>query len=77
MCLFKTAGVHRRSPLVHIKEEPGSPPQSPEVEEVILPEACTAAETPLSPTTFINSILQENEPTASAQKCLSIACLDK
>ncbi|XP_061110085.1 heat shock factor protein 1 isoform X2 [Conger conger] len=63
----------RRSPLVHIKEEPGSPPESPEVEEVL----CTAADTPLSPTTFINSILQDNEPAASAQKCLSLACLEK
>ncbi|NXV78259.1 HSF1 protein, partial [Atlantisia rogersi] len=48
------------------------------------------AETPLSPSTFIDSILQENEPgaaTAAAgdstaqpppqEKCLSVACLDK
>ncbi|NXU28661.1 HSF1 protein, partial [Thalassarche chlororhynchos] len=47
-------------------------------------------ETPLSPSTFIDSILQENEPsttTAAAgdsatqpqpqEKCLSVACLDK
>ncbi|KAL0961919.1 hypothetical protein UPYG_G00333370 [Umbra pygmaea] len=75
----------RTSPLVHIKEEPSSP----ELEEV-----CTAeivggesgdqVDTPLSPTTFINSILQEsNEPAAPPvptnsmdQKCLSVACLD-
>ncbi|NXJ99804.1 HSF1 protein, partial [Corythaixoides concolor] len=49
-----------------------------------------AAGTPLSPSTFIDSILQENEPgatTAAAgdstappqpqEKCLSVACLDK
>ncbi|NXG62964.1 HSF1 protein, partial [Hemiprocne comata] len=48
------------------------------------------AETPLSPSTFIDSILQENDPgttTAAAadsssqpqppEKCLSVACLDK
>ncbi|NXS95015.1 HSF1 protein, partial [Jacana jacana] len=44
-------------------------------------------ETPLSPSTFIDSILQENEPGAAAadstaqppppEKCLSVACLDK
>ncbi|KAJ8334106.1 hypothetical protein SKAU_G00397450 [Synaphobranchus kaupii] len=71
----------RRSPLVHIKEEPGSPAHSPEVEEVMPAEVCTAADTPLSPTTFINSILQDSEPAASAQpdplqKCLSVVCLD-
>ncbi|XP_064204419.1 heat shock factor protein 1 isoform X1 [Anguilla rostrata] len=72
---------NRRNPLVRIKEEPGSPPLSPEVEEVIPGEVCSVADTPLSPTTFINSILQESEPVASAQpdpeqKCLSIACLE-
>ncbi|XP_067280977.1 heat shock factor protein 1 isoform X2 [Pseudorasbora parva] len=79
----------RTSPLVHIKEEPSSPAHSPEVEEVCPVEVEVEAgmgvpvDTPLSPTTFINSILQENEhvnaptPPPSEQKCLSVACLDK
>ncbi|KAJ8273379.1 hypothetical protein GJAV_G00100940 [Gymnothorax javanicus] len=66
----------RISPVVHIKEEPGSPPKSPKVEEVSQAEVCPAADTPLSPTTFINSVLLENEPAASPQKCLSVACLE-
>ncbi|KAG7458237.1 hypothetical protein MATL_G00236040 [Megalops atlanticus] len=74
----------RTSPLVHIKEEPGSPAHSPEVEEVIPAAADVASDTPLSPTTFINSILQESEPapapapppSGADQKCLSVACLD-
>ncbi|KAM4631314.1 heat shock factor protein 1 [Polymixia lowei] len=47
------------SPLVHVKEEPSSP----EVEEVcpVLEGGVTPVHTPLSPTTFINSILQEHE----------------
>lgn len=74
-----------RSPVVLVKEEPSSP----EVEE-----ACPAlgelpADTPLSPTTFINSILQESEPAPTPapapapspactdQKCLSVALIDK
>ncbi|XP_051729685.1 heat shock factor protein 1 isoform X2 [Ctenopharyngodon idella] len=79
----------RTSPLVHIKEEPSSPAHSPEVEEVCPVEVEVGAglgvptDTPLSPTTFINSILQENEPVSAPtpppneQRCLSIACLDK
>ncbi|TRY91279.1 hypothetical protein DNTS_035675 [Danionella cerebrum] len=76
----------RTSPLVHIKEEPSSPVHSPEVEEVCPVEvevgSDVPADTPLSPTAFINSILQESEPInaqnpASEQKCLSVACLDK
>ncbi|NWV44073.1 HSF1 protein, partial [Grantiella picta] len=40
------------------------------------------SETPLSPSTFIDSILRENEPGATGnpqpqEKCLSVACLDK
>ncbi len=80
---------HRTSPFVHIKEEPPSPTYSPEVEEVCPVEVEVGAlsgvpvDTPLSPTTFINSILQESEPITapspppSDQKCLSVACLDK
>uniref|UniRef100_A0A671PBA1 Heat shock factor protein 1-like n=1 Tax=Sinocyclocheilus anshuiensis TaxID=1608454 RepID=A0A671PBA1_9TELE len=79
----------RTSPLVHIKEEPSSPAHSPEVEELCPVEVEVEAvsgvpvDTPLSPTTFINSILQESEPVTAPtpppndQKCLSVACLDK
>lgn len=79
----------RSSPVVRIKEEPPSPARSPQIEEVS-PGNPPAVETPLSPSTFIDSILQENEPsttTAAAgdsttqpqpqEKCLSVACLDK
>ncbi|MCJ8746512.1 hypothetical protein PDJAM_G00142740 [Pangasius djambal] len=76
------------SPLVHVKEEPLSPTHGSEVEEVCPVEvevgagSTLPADTPLSPTTFINSILQESEPSPappqlpSQQKCLSVACLD-
>ncbi|XP_072532630.1 heat shock factor protein 1 isoform X2 [Salminus brasiliensis] len=79
----------RTSPLVHIKEEPSSPIHCPEIEEVCPVEvevgagSSVPADTPLSPTTFINSILQESEPTPAltppltVQRCLSLACLDK
>ncbi|NXX99630.1 HSF1 protein, partial [Centropus bengalensis] len=49
-----------------------------------------SSETPLFPTTFIDSILQENDPNGNSapaedgsarpppqEKCLSVACLDK
>ncbi|KAK1805286.1 hypothetical protein P4O66_019626 [Electrophorus voltai] len=77
------------SPLVHIKEEPSSPAHCPEVEEVcpvdveVAAGSSLPADTPLSPTTFINSILQETDPpsapspTPTKQKCLSVVCLDK
>ncbi|XP_072707844.1 heat shock factor protein 1 isoform X2 [Ciconia boyciana] len=78
----------RSSPVVRIKEEPPSPTRSPQIEEAS-PGNPPAVETPLSPSTFIDSILQENEPsttTAAAgdsttqpqpqEKCLSVACLD-
>ncbi|XP_056597744.1 heat shock factor protein 1 isoform X2 [Triplophysa dalaica] len=79
----------RTSPVVHIKEEPSSPTHSPEVEEVCPVEVEVEAASsipvyrPISPMTFINSILQESEPVTSQspphaeQKCLSVACLDK
>ncbi|XP_026145496.1 heat shock factor protein 1 isoform X2 [Carassius auratus] len=79
----------RTSPLVHIKEEPSSPTHSPEVEEVCPVEVEVEAvsgvpvDTPLSPTTFINSILQDSEPITAPspppndQRCLSVACFDK
>ncbi|KAM9235099.1 heat shock factor protein 1 isoform 2-T2 [Leptosomus discolor] len=79
----------RSSPVVRIKEEPPSPTRSPQIEEAS-PGNPPAVETPLFPSTFIDSILQENEPsttTAAAgdsttqpqpqEKCLSVACLDK
>uniref|UniRef100_A0A6J0UPS4 Heat shock factor protein 1 isoform X5 n=1 Tax=Pogona vitticeps TaxID=103695 RepID=A0A6J0UPS4_9SAUR len=80
----------RQSPLIRIKEEPPSPSCSPPVEEAN-PVGAPTAETPLSPSTFIDSILQEDAPdgprasSASdsagqpppAEKCLSVACLDK
>ncbi|KTG37303.1 hypothetical protein cypCar_00032585 [Cyprinus carpio] len=75
------------SPLVHVKEEPSSPVHSPEMEEVCPVEVEVGSgvpvDTPLSPITFINSILQESEPVTAPtplppdQKCLSLACLDK
>uniref|UniRef100_A0A673IKA7 Heat shock factor protein 1-like n=1 Tax=Sinocyclocheilus rhinocerous TaxID=307959 RepID=A0A673IKA7_9TELE len=79
----------RTSPLVHVKEEPSSPAHSPEVEEVCPVEvevgvgSGVPVDMPLSPITFINSILQESEPVTGLtpppndQKCLSLACLDK
>ncbi|KAH0617329.1 hypothetical protein JD844_015378 [Phrynosoma platyrhinos] len=80
------------SPLIRIKEEPPSPSHSPHVEEAS-PTGVPAVETPLSPATFIDSILQEDVSTTAAgttpsasstavqpqspEKCLSVACLDK
>ncbi|XP_062846327.1 heat shock factor protein 1 [Trichomycterus rosablanca] len=77
------------SPLVHIKEEPSSPVYCPEEDEdecpvrvEVGPGSNLLVDTPLSPDTFINSILQESEsapaPTQHPlhQKCLSVACLD-
>nr|XP_060632009.1 heat shock factor protein 1 isoform X1 [Anolis sagrei ordinatus] len=80
----------RSSPLIRIKEEPPSPSRSPS--HVAEQEGSPAGETPLSPSTFIDSILQEEAPNASAapsagstttavqpqnpRKCLSVACLD-
>uniref|UniRef100_A0A8B9SCI3 Heat shock transcription factor 1 n=1 Tax=Apteryx owenii TaxID=8824 RepID=A0A8B9SCI3_APTOW len=78
----------RSSPVVRIKEEPPSPSRSPQIEEAS-PGNPPAVETPLSPSTFIDSILQENEPSTTTaatgdsttqpqpqEKCLSVACLD-
>ncbi|KAG2465110.1 HSF1 protein, partial [Polypterus senegalus] len=73
---------------VQIKEEPASPVETPQIEEAS--PVNVSVEDPLSPTTFIDSILQENAPSESAagtsatvteteseEKCLSVACLDK
>nr|URS73014.1 heat shock factor protein 1 [Heteropneustes fossilis] len=78
----------RTSPVVHVKEEPLSPAHGSEVEEVcpveveVEAESTLPTDTPLSPTTLINSILQESESSPAAplpqseRKCLSVACLD-
>ncbi|TRZ08811.1 hypothetical protein HGM15179_018302 [Zosterops borbonicus] len=77
----------RSSPVIRIKEEPPSPTRSPQVEEEPKNSGNSGnpgnAETPLSPSTFIDSILRENDSGAapgnpqSQEKCLSVACLDK
>ncbi|XP_053100680.1 heat shock factor protein 1 isoform X4 [Hemicordylus capensis] len=51
----------RSSPVVHIKEEPPSPSRSPRIEESSPP----AAESSLSPSAFIDSILQEDQPSST------------
>ncbi|OBS67184.1 hypothetical protein A6R68_04276 [Neotoma lepida] len=51
--------------LVHVKEEPPSPPRSPRVLEAS-PGRPSSMDTPLSPTAFIDSILRESEPTPAA-----------
>ncbi|XP_069738188.1 heat shock factor protein 1 isoform X4 [Phaenicophaeus curvirostris] len=79
----------RISPVVRIKEEPPSPTRSPPAEEPPVAGNPPGAEAPLFPSTFIDSILQENDPSAGPaaadgpaqpppqEKCLSVACLDK
>ncbi|KAM5281768.1 heat shock factor protein 1 isoform 2-T2 [Ctenodactylus gundi] len=53
------------SSLVHVKEEPPSPPQSPPVEDAS-PRGPSSVDTPLSPTALIDSILRESEPAPAA-----------
>nr|XP_033790374.1 heat shock factor protein 1 isoform X2 [Geotrypetes seraphini] len=79
----------RISPMIRIKEEPPSPPCSPEIEEVS-PVDPSSVDTLLSPSTFIDSILQQSDhntttatnvgasecPRQPQEKCLSVACLD-
>ncbi|XP_029142821.1 heat shock factor protein 1-like [Protobothrops mucrosquamatus] len=74
----------RSSPLVRIKEEPPSPSCSPSAEDV------SPVGPPLSPSTFIDSIFREEQPSSTSatapptqgspaqpqEKCLSVACLD-
>ncbi|KAM3928728.1 heat shock factor protein 1 isoform 2-T2 [Leptodactylus fuscus] len=69
------------SPVILIKEEPLTPDSQVTPEPSPLP--AEDAESPLSPTTFIDSILQENEPrdegrpqAGEQEPCLSVACLD-
>ncbi|XP_032897669.1 heat shock factor protein 1 isoform X2 [Amblyraja radiata] len=70
--------MERISPLLNIKEEPPSPIAHPEI-EVVCPVAIGTEEA-LSPSTFIDSILEDNDvSTAQPQpedQCLSVACLD-
>ncbi|XP_059528545.1 heat shock factor protein 1 isoform X6 [Myotis daubentonii] len=54
------------SPLVHVKEEPPSPPRSPPVEEASPGRQPSIVDTPLSPTALIDSILRESEPAPAA-----------
>ncbi|XP_036137229.1 heat shock factor protein 1 isoform X3 [Molossus molossus] len=54
------------SPLVRVKEEPPSPPRSPQVEEASPGHLSSIVETPLSPTALIDSILQESDPAPTA-----------
>ncbi|XP_023603663.1 heat shock factor protein 1 isoform X7 [Myotis lucifugus] len=54
------------SPLVHVKEEPPSPPRSPPVEEASPERQSSIVDTPLSPTALIDSILRESEPAPAA-----------
>ncbi|XP_066235882.1 heat shock factor protein 1 isoform X1 [Saccopteryx leptura] len=54
------------SPLLLVKEEPPSPPRSPQVEEASPRRPSSVVETPLSPTALIDSILRESEPAAPA-----------
>ncbi|XP_060245194.1 heat shock factor protein 1 isoform X4 [Meriones unguiculatus] len=53
------------STLIRVKEEPPSPPRSPRVLEAS-PGRPSSVDTPLSPTAFIDSILQESELTPAA-----------
>ncbi|XP_006879480.1 PREDICTED: heat shock factor protein 1 [Elephantulus edwardii] len=50
---------------VHVKEEPPSPPQSPQVEVVSPGPPSSEVDTPLSPTALIDSILRDSEPTTT------------
>ncbi|XP_053414303.1 heat shock factor protein 1 isoform X5 [Nycticebus coucang] len=60
------------SPLVRVKEEPPSPPRSPQVEEASPGRPCTV-DTALSPTALIDSILRESEPTPASAMALTDA----
>uniref|UniRef100_G1PTA0 HSF-type DNA-binding domain-containing protein n=1 Tax=Myotis lucifugus TaxID=59463 RepID=G1PTA0_MYOLU len=53
------------SSLVHVKEEPPSPPRSP-LEEASPGRQSSIVDTPLSPTALIDSILRESEPAPAA-----------
>ncbi|XP_040847563.1 heat shock factor protein 1 isoform X3 [Ochotona curzoniae] len=59
------------SPLVRVKEEPPSPPRSPRVEEAS-PGRPSSVDTPLSPDTFIDSILWESEHAPAAASAAAL-----
>ncbi|XP_045431816.1 heat shock factor protein 1 isoform X3 [Pipistrellus kuhlii] len=54
------------SPLVHVKEEPPSPPRSPPAAAASPGRLSSVVDTPLSPTALIDSILRESEPAPAA-----------
>lgn len=54
------------SPLVHVKEEPPSPPRSPPAAAGSPGRLSCVVDTPLSPTALIDSILRESEPAPAA-----------
>ncbi|XP_059971569.1 heat shock factor protein 1 isoform X2 [Mesoplodon densirostris] len=54
------------SPPVRVKEEPPSPPRSPQAEDASPSQPSSVVETPLSPTALIDSILRESEPAPAA-----------
>lgn len=51
---------------MRVKEEPPSPPRSPQVEEASPGHPSSVVEIPLSPTALIDSILRESEPAPAA-----------
>eukprot|EP00069_Balaena_mysticetus_P012346 bmy_07571T0 len=64
--LASAGGSVAESPLVRVKEEPPSPPRSPQAEGASPSQPSSVVETPLSPTALIDSILRESEPTPAA-----------
>lgn len=69
MCVPHPRRPLSSSPLVHVKEEPPSPPESPQAEAASPGRLTAVAETPLSPTSLIDSILRESEPTPAVSAC--------
>ncbi|XP_040289132.1 heat shock factor protein 1 isoform X1 [Bufo bufo] len=72
--------AERCSPVILIKDEPLTPDS--QVTSEPSPRPSEDRENSLSPTTFIDSILQENDPSegrsapGEQEPCLSVACLD-
>ncbi|XP_066873897.1 heat shock factor protein 1 isoform X7 [Kogia breviceps] len=64
--LASAGGSVAESPLVRVKEEPPSPPRSPQAEDASPSQPSSVVETPLSPTALIDSILRESEPAPAA-----------
>ncbi|XP_040289133.1 heat shock factor protein 1 isoform X2 [Bufo bufo] len=73
--------AERCSPVILIKDEPLTPDS--QVTSEPSPRPSEDRENSLSPTTFIDSILQENDPSegrsapGEQEPCLSVACLDR